>query len=52
MHTRGGKLNVHLDSSIHLNVLMQRKLILLVYLTASWQQDWGGSLGLYGNECD
>lgn len=52
MHSRGGKLNVHLDYSIHPKALLQRKLNLLVYLTPNWQHDWGGSLGLYGNESE
>jgi len=50
MHRRGGKLNVHLDYSLHPKLKLQRKLNLLVYLTPGWQPQWGGSLGLYGNK--
>ena len=50
MHGPGGKLNVHMDYSIHPKLKLQRKLNLLIYLTPEWNADWGGSLGLYGNE--
>lgn len=50
MHGRGGKLNVHLDYSVHPKLNLQRKLNLLIYLTPGWQSEWGGSLGLYDNK--
>tara|TARA_A100001388_G_scaffold59093_1_gene40800 strand:+ start:706 stop:1506 length:801 start_codon:yes stop_codon:yes gene_type:complete len=52
MHSAGGKLNVHLDYSMHPKLKLQRKLNLLVYLTPDWDNRWGGSLGLYNNESD
>ena len=52
MHSAGGKLNVHLDYSLHPKLKLQRKLNLLVYMTPQWDNSWGGSLGLYGNESD
>ena len=50
MHGPGGKLNVHMDYSIHPKLMLQRKLNLLIYMTPQWNTGWGGSLGLYGND--
>lgn len=44
IHGRGGKLNVHLDYSIHPKLKLQRKLNLIIYLTEDWDCEWGGSL--------
>jgi len=46
-HRRAGKLNVHLDYSIHPKLQLERRLNLLIYLTPEWQSDWGGALGLW-----
>jgi hypothetical protein len=50
IHRRGGKLNTHLDYSLHPKTKMQRKLNLIIYLNPNWQPQWGGSLGLWGND--
>ena len=50
IHSRGGKLNAHLDYSLHPKLFKQRKLNIIVYLNSSWEASWGGSLGLWGNE--
>lgn len=47
---RGGKLNVHLDYSIHPKLNKQRKLNLIVYLTEDWNTDWGGNLQFWSND--
>lgn len=47
IHKSGGKLNTHLDYSIHPKLNKQRILNILVYLTPNWQEDWGGHLGLW-----
>lgn len=52
MHGRGGKLNTHLDYSLHPKLKLQRKINIIVYLNSNWQANWGGSLGLWGNESD
>ena len=44
MHGKGGKLNVHLDYSIHPKLKLQRKLNLIVYLAENWNPDWKGQL--------
>lgn len=49
MHGNGGKLNPHLDYSIHPKLGLQRKLNLIFYLTKDWQEEWGGSLGLWSH---
>ena len=50
MHKNGGKLNVHMDYSIHPKLSLQRKLNILVYMTPEWDEKWGGVLGLYDNQ--
>jgi hypothetical protein len=47
MHSAGGKLNVHLDYSIHPKLKLQRKLNLILYLTPDWNPAWGGNLELW-----
>lgn len=47
IHRAGGKLNVHLDYSIHPKVPLERKVNLLVYLNSAWQESWNGNLGLW-----
>ncbi|MEY8214549.1 MAG: 2OG-Fe(II) oxygenase [Colwellia sp.] len=47
IHRAGGKLNTHLDYSIHPKLGLQRKLNLLVYLNSNWENSWGGDLGLW-----
>lgn len=46
-HKRGGKLNTHLDYSIHPKLKMERRVNLLIYVTPGWQEHWGGLLGLW-----
>ena len=50
IHAQGGKLNPHLDYSMHPKLPLQRKINLLVYLNADWRDDWGGHLGLYAGD--
>lgn len=47
IHPSGGKLNVHLDYSIHPKMKKLRNYNLLVYLNPNWQPGWGGELGLW-----
>jgi Rps23 Pro-64 3,4-dihydroxylase Tpa1-like proline 4-hydroxylase len=49
IHPPGGKLNVHLDYSIHPKLKLQRNYNLLVYLNPDYQTGWGGELGLWSN---
>lgn len=49
MHASGGKLNPHLDYSIHPKLGLQRKLNLIVYLSKDWKPEWGGDLGFWSH---
>lgn len=49
-HRRGGKLNPHLDYSIHPKLKLQRKLNLIVYLSKDWDTSWRGGLTLYEHD--
>ncbi len=50
MHSRGGKLNIHLDYNINPKLNLQRKLNLIVYLTEDWDTSWGGGLELWSHD--
>lgn len=50
LHPRGGKLNVHLDYSIHPKLKLERRLNLLIYVTPGWQPEWGGELELWSHD--
>lgn len=52
IHPPKGKLNVHLDYSIHPKLNLQRKLNLIVYLNKDYQEDWGGELGFWSHDDD
>jgi Rps23 Pro-64 3,4-dihydroxylase Tpa1-like proline 4-hydroxylase len=44
---KGGKLDMHLDYSIHPKLKLERKLNLIIYLSPNWQASWGGELELW-----
>jgi len=48
-HQKGGKLNVHLDYSIHPKLKLQRHYNLIVYMTPNWDRNWGGGLELWSH---
>ena len=50
IHASGGKLNPHLDYSIHPKLSLQRKINVIVYLEHNWEESWGGHLGLYTHD--
>ena len=50
IHACGGKLNPHLDYSMHPKLNYQRRINLLVYLNPDWQSEWGGRLGFYADD--
>ncbi len=47
IHKKGGKLNVHLDYSVHPKLKLQRKYNLIIYLENNWDNNWGGGFGLW-----
>lgn len=52
IHGTGGKLNLHLDYSIHPKLKLQRKLNLIIYLSEDWNTDWGGSLEFWSHNSE
>jgi hypothetical protein len=46
-HKAGGKLNPHLDYSIHPKLGLQRRVNLILYITPNWSPDFGGAFGLW-----
>ena len=49
-HRKGGKLNTHLDYSIHPKLGLERRLNLILYITPGWDEKWGGALGFWGSD--
>ena len=47
MLSKGGKLNPHLDYSLHPKIPAQRKFNLIIFLSRSWKKNWGGELSFY-----
>ena len=52
IHEKGGKVNIHLDYSVHPKLGLQRKLNLIIYLTKNWNPSWGGSLEFWNHDPD
>lgn len=50
MHNTNGKLNPHLDYSIHPKLGLQRKLNIIIYLSSELQAEHGGYLGLWEHQ--
>ncbi len=50
IHKRGGKLNTHLDYSLHPKLLLQRKINIIIYLNSNWKAEWKGNLGFWDNK--
>ena len=51
-HSNEGKLNVHLDYSLHPKLQLERRLNLIVYLTPDWESEWGGALQLWSHDAE
>jgi hypothetical protein len=49
-HGPGGKLNMHLDYSIHPKTGLERRLNLILYLQPAWRPEWGGALGFWEHD--
>jgi hypothetical protein len=47
MHGPGGSLNPHLDYSLHPKMGLQRKLNLIIYVSPTYDESFGGHLGLW-----
>ena len=46
-HKSGGRLNPHLDYSIHPKLFLQRKVNIILYINPAWESKYGGSIGLW-----
>ena len=51
-HTKNGKLNVHLDYSVHPKLGLKRNFNLIIYMTPEWDASWGGGLELWNHNPD
>ena len=49
-HATGGKLNMHLDYSIHPKTGLERRLNLIIYVQPDWKEEWGGALGFWQHD--
>jgi hypothetical protein len=47
MMSKDGKLNPHLDYSLHPKIKAQRKFNLIIFLSKNWKKNWGGELSFY-----
>jgi Rps23 Pro-64 3,4-dihydroxylase Tpa1-like proline 4-hydroxylase len=52
IHASGGKLNPHLDYSLHPQLGLQRKLNLIIYLCEDWDKSYGGDFGMWNSNPD
>ena len=52
VHTRGGKLNIHKDYSIHPKLGMERRINIIIYLSPDWNEEWGGGLELWSHDAE
>jgi Rps23 Pro-64 3,4-dihydroxylase Tpa1-like proline 4-hydroxylase len=50
IHKQGGKLNTHLDYSLHPKTQLQRKFNIIIYMNPKWIPSWGGALGFWDNK--
>lgn len=48
-HKSGGRLNPHLDYSIHPKLMLQRTANLILYINPEWKAEYGGSFGLWAH---
>ncbi|MGD0445691.1 MAG: 2OG-Fe(II) oxygenase [Edaphobacter sp.] len=51
-HSVGGKLNMHLDYSIHPKTGLERRLNLIIYMQPDWKLEWGGNLGFWAHDTE
>lgn len=47
---KGGKLDIHLDYSIHPKLGLERRSNLILYLTPNWDPKWGGTLEMWDKD--
>lgn len=47
---RGGKLDIHIDYSIHPKMNLERRINLILYLNKDWKEEYGGNLELWDKD--
>lgn len=47
---RGGKLDIHIDYSIHPKMLLERRMNLIIYLNQDWKSEYRGELELWDKD--
>lgn len=50
IHGNKGKLNIHLDYSLHPKLNLLRKYNLILYLSPEWKPEWGGNLEFWSHD--
>jgi len=50
LHPKGGKLDMHLDYSIHPITNKERRVNLIIYMNKDWQESFNGDLQLWDKE--
>lgn len=51
-HKTGGKLNPHLDYSIHPKIKKERVANLILYINPEWKSEYGGKFGLWSHNSE
>ena len=46
---KGGVLDVHVDGNYHDKTGLFRRVNVILFLNENWKKEWGGDLGMYGN---
>jgi len=49
-YTRNGKVDIHLDYTMHPLIKKERRVSLMVYMSKDWRKQWGGALQLWNND--
>ncbi len=47
---KGGKLDIHLDYSIHPKLKLERRINLIIYMTKEWNNEWGGAFEMWNSD--
>lgn len=46
----GGHLDIHADFNLHKQMVVERRLNVLIYLNNDWREEWGGSFEIWSND--
>lgn len=49
-YTRNGKVDIHLDYTMHPILNKERRISLMVYMSKGWNKSWGGALQLWNSD--